>query len=142
MYINKLCRLFLLLAVSLSLVISCSDGSNPVDPGDPDPDPDPVPTHPYADQIRDNGVIISGPIDGDRTFVADSVYYLDGYVFVESGTLTVEPGTVVLFFETPSEVAEGNESSLIVTRNAQIDARGTPDNPIIFTSEQLSQIRI
>ncbi len=123
------------MAVSLSLFMSCSDDSNPVDPGNPDPDPDPVPAHPYADQIRDNGVIIAGPIEGDRTFVADSVYYLDGYVFVESGTLTVEPGTVVLFFETPSEVAEGNESSLIVTRNAQIDAQGTPDNPIIFTSE-------
>lgn len=130
----KLCRLFLLLAVSLTLFSSCSDDSNPITP-DPDPDPDPVPTHPYADQVRDNGVIISGPIEGDRTFVADSVYYLDGYVFVESGTLTIEPGTVVLFFETPSEVAEGNESSLIVTRNAQIDAQGTPDNPIIFTSE-------
>tara|TARA_R100001143_G_C3361275_1_gene136329 strand:+ start:44594 stop:46081 length:1488 start_codon:yes stop_codon:yes gene_type:complete len=133
MYINKLIRLLLLLAVSLTLFISCSDDSNPVNP-DPDPDPDPVPTHPYADEIRDNGVIISGPIEGDRTFVADSVYYLDGYVFVESGTLTIEPGTVVLAFESPSEVAEGNETSLIITRNAQIDAQGTAANPIIFTS--------
>jgi hypothetical protein len=31
-------------------------------------------------------------------------------------------------------VAEGNASSLIITRNAKIDAQGTPDNPIIFTS--------
>lgn len=113
------------------LLISCGDDSvSPIDPIDPEPEP-----HPYADQIRDNGVIIAGPIDGDRTFVADSVYYLDGYVFVESGTLTVEPGTVVLFFENPSEVAEGNASSLIITRNAQIIADGTPENPIIFTSE-------
>lgn len=115
--------------ISLSLLlISCGD-DNPVSPEEPEEQ------HPYADNIVDNGVIIAGPIDGNRTFVADSVYYLDGYVFVESGTLEIEPGTVVMFFENPSEVAEGNASSLIITRNAQIDAEGTPDNPIIFTSE-------
>lgn len=139
MITNKLFRLLLLLAVSLNLFISCSDDNNPLDPGpEPTPEPTPgpvVPAHPYAKEIRDNGVIIAGPIKGDRSFVADSVYYLDGYVFQESGKLTIEPGTVVLFFSTPSEVAEGNASSLIITRNAQIDAQGTPDKPIIFTSE-------
>jgi hypothetical protein len=122
----------LIAAVVLGAIVSCSDENNPVTTGQ---DPDPVEEHPYADQIRDNGVILSGPIEGDRTFAADSVYYLDGYVFVESGILTIEPGTVILSFEDPSDVAEGNETSLIITRNARIDAQGTPDNPIIFTSE-------
>lgn len=122
----------LMAAVVFGAIVSCSDDNNPVTPGQ---DPDPSEEHPYADQILDNGVIISGPIEGDRTFAADSVYYLDGYVFVENGTLTIEPGTVILSFEDPSDAAEGNETALIITRNAQIDARGTPDNPIIFTSE-------
>jgi hypothetical protein len=136
MYFKQLLNIFIIIALASAVLVSCGDDNNPVNPTpDPDPDPDPVEEHPYADQIRENGVIIAGPIDGDRTFVADSVYYLDGYVFVESGTLTIEPGTVILSFEDPSEVAEGNETSLIVTRNARIDAQGTPENPIIFTSE-------
>ncbi|MFW6347455.1 MAG: hypothetical protein ACOC2C_02435, partial [Cyclonatronaceae bacterium] len=92
--------------------------------------------HPYADRIVDNGVIFSGPITEDRSLVADSVYYLDGYVFVEGeSTLDIEPGTVIKAFSQPSEVSEGNETSLIITRNATINAEGTPDAPIIFTSE-------
>lgn len=126
-----LLKLFLMIAVTLGVIVSCGD-DNPVDPIEPEEEEE---QHPYAENIRDNGVIISGPIDNDRTFSADSVYYLDGYVFVESGTLTIEPGTVILAFEDPSSVAEGNETSLIITRNAQIDAQGTPENPIIFTSE-------
>ncbi len=121
----------LMALLALGGIISCGD-DNPVTSNGGD---DPIgESHPYADRIVDNGVIFAGPIDGDRTLAADSVYYLDGYVFVESGTLTIEPGTVILAFEEPSEVAEGNETSLIITRDAQIDAQGTPENPIIFTS--------
>lgn len=121
--------------IALGVMISCGD-DDPVTPIDDNDDDDPIEElHPYADRIVDNGVIFAGPINGDRTLVADSVYYLDGYVFVESGTLTIEPGTVIMGFETPSEVSEGNETSLIITRNARIEAEGTPDNPIIFTSE-------
>jgi hypothetical protein len=110
-------------------LVSCDDDDdNPVTPPVED-------EHPYADRIVDNGVILSGSITDDRSLVADSVYYLDGYVFVEQGTLSIEPGTVIMAFGTPSDVAEGNETSLIVTRNAQIDAPGTRENPIIFTSE-------
>ncbi|WP_069130816.1 hypothetical protein [Rhodohalobacter halophilus] len=132
MDIKILVKPLLIASLAMGIFVSCGDDDNPVGP---DPEPEPEEQHPYADDIVENGVIISGPIDGDRTFSADSVYYLDGYVFVESGTLTIEPGTVVMAFETPSSVAEGNETSLIITRNAQIDAQGTPENPIIFTSE-------
>lgn len=125
-------RFALLLSLAGLLTFASCSEDNPVSPN---PEPEPVEQHPYADQIRDNGVIISGSIDGDRTFVSDSTYYLDGYVFVENGTLTIEPGTVIMGFEEPSDVAEGNETSLIITRTAQIDAQGTATNPIIFTSE-------
>ena len=130
-YILKSALVFILL---LGLLSSCSDDNNPTG-GNTDEDPPIEEEHPYAGLIVDNGVIISGPISSDRTFTADSVYYLDGYVFVESGTLTIEPGTVVYAFEDPSSIAEGNETSLIITREAKIDAQGTPENPIIFTSE-------
>ncbi len=132
MKLNYVLKTFLIIAIAMGVIVSCGD-DNPIDPIDPD---EPVEDlHPYDDDIRENGVIIAGPIQGDRTFSADSVYYLDGYVFVESGTLTIEPGTVILSFEQPSSVVEGNETSLIITRDAQIDAQGTPENPIIFTSE-------
>lgn len=116
--------------LSAAVMISCGDDST-----GPDPEPPGGEEHPYADDIRENGVILVGSIEGDRSLVADSVYYLDGYVFVENGTLSIEPGTVILGFEEPSSVAEGNETSLIITRTAQIDAEGTPEDPIIFTSE-------
>ncbi|MEX0994371.1 MAG: hypothetical protein WD599_02520 [Balneolaceae bacterium] len=134
MNLKYLSILTLILLLSGS-VLSCSEEATLTGPDSNGGEEPPVEVHPYADRIQNNGVIISGAIDGDRTFSADSVYYLDGYVFVESGTLTIEPGTVVLAFEDPSDVAEGNETSLIVTREAQINAEGTPDAPIIFTSE-------
>ncbi len=130
MDIKILLKPLLIASLAMGLFVSCSDDDNPVGP-----EPEPEEQHPYADDIIENGVIISESIDGDRTFSADSVYYLDGYVFVESGTLTIEPGTVIMAFEEPSSVAEGNETSLIITREAQIDAEGTAEDPIIFTSE-------
>lgn len=105
---------------------ACKDDDNPTPPAN---------QHPYADRIAENGVILYQPIKGNRTLSSDSVYYLDGYVFVESGELKIEAGTVIMGFETPSDLSEGNESSLIITRNATINAVGTQDDPIIFTSE-------
>lgn len=103
---------------------------------DDNPEPTPEAKHPYAEQIVDNGVILYEPIKGGRLLSNDSVYYLDGYVFVESGELKIEAGTVIMGFENPSSVAEGNETSLIITRNATINAAGTKENPIVFTSEK------
>ncbi len=68
---------------------------------------------------------ISANITQDTTWAADKVYTLKGYIFVESGTLTIEPGTKVL----------GEEgSALVITRNAKLNAVGTADKPIVFTS--------
>ena len=75
-------------------------------------------------------VIVDDTIRTDTTWTADNVYVLadDTLVYVEgTAILTIEPGTVV----------RGRPgSALIVSRDALIDARGEPDNPIVFTSDQ------
>ncbi|MFB6305966.1 MAG: hypothetical protein ABEH43_03085, partial [Flavobacteriales bacterium] len=77
--------------------------------------------------INDNG---SGT--GTRTWHSDSIYVLDGFVYVNSGqTLTIEPGTVI-----KGKPGQGSDASaLIVARGAKIKAEGKKDNPIIFTAE-------
>ncbi|MEX2472593.1 MAG: fibronectin type III domain-containing protein [Gemmatimonadota bacterium] len=74
---------------------------------------------------------ISSDITSDRTLYADTLYTLQGFVKVANGaTLTIEPGTVI----------EGDfntvGSSLFVLRGARIEANGTEDAPIVFTSSQ------
>lgn len=64
----------------------------------------------------------------------DTVYVMDGFVYVESGAvLTIQAGTVVKALETPStgDIA----SALIISRGARLYAEGTASEPIIFTSE-------
>lgn len=75
--------------------------------------------------------VISSDITSDRTLYADTLYTLQGFVKVANGaTLTIEPGTVI----------EGDfntvGSSLFVLRGARIEANGTEDAPIVFTSSQ------
>ena len=70
-----------------------------------------------------------GNITADRTLFADTLYTLSGYVKVASGaTLTIEPGTTIV-----GDPAVAG-SSLWILRGAQIDAEGTADAPIVFTS--------
>ncbi len=71
---------------------------------------------------------------GEHHWTADHIYLLDGYVFLEAGgTLNIEAGTVIKGKEIPTtgEVA----SALIIARGATINATGTAEAPIIFTSE-------
>jgi hypothetical protein len=73
--------------------------------------------------------VVTGPITASRTLFADTVYTLSGYVKVQNGaTLTVQPGTRI---EGDTTVAG---SSLWILRGAKIDAQGTADAPIVFTS--------
>ena len=68
------------------------------------------------------------------TWTSDNVYLLDGFVFLEEGgTLNIEPGTVIKGKQTPS--TNDLASTLIITRGAQIFAKGTRSNPIVFTAE-------
>lgn len=69
---------------------------------------------------------------GTTTWTSDNVYILDGFVFVNEGqTLTIEAGTII-----KGQSGQGeNASALIVARGATIEANGTADDPIVFTSE-------
>ena len=71
------------------------------------------------------------PVGSTVTFSADTVYILDGMVFVDSlATLTIEAGTLIK----AEDGQDTDASGLVVTRYAKIYALGTADRPIIFTS--------
>src|SRR5688500_15328185 len=73
----------------------------------------------------------TNPIAADRTLYADTVYVLKGFVKVAPNvTLTIQPGTKI--------VGDTNTvgSSLYVLRGARLEANGTRDNPIVFTSQR------
>lgn len=75
--------------------------------------------------------VISDDITSDRTLYADTLYTLRGFIKVADGaTLTIEPGTVIQGdFDTVG-------SSLFVLRGARIEANGTEEAPIVFTSSR------
>lgn len=74
---------------------------------------------------------IAGSISDNTTWTADQVWTISGFVVVESGaTLTIEPGTIIKAAEGDGE----NSTALVVAKGGKINAVGTPDAPIIFTS--------
>ena len=74
---------------------------------------------------------ITGSIAADQTWYADTVYTLSGFVKVTGGaTLTIQAGTrIVGDYATPG-------SSLWILRGARIEANGTVDAPVVFTSSR------
>jgi len=67
-------------------------------------------------------------ITTNTTWTADKIYLLKGFVFVSNGaTLTIEPGTII-------KGDKATKGTLIVTRGSKINAVGTVDKPIVFTS--------
>lgn len=71
--------------------------------------------------------------DGDYLWTNDNEYHLDGFVFLEGGSLTIEEGTIIKGLATPS--TSDLASTLIITRGAQIFAKGSRCNPIVLTAE-------
>ncbi|MEO0787519.1 MAG: T9SS type A sorting domain-containing protein [Bacteroidota bacterium] len=70
------------------------------------------------------------------TWGSGNCYLLDGLVYLETdGTLNIEAGTPVFFKGTNNVTTGDNTSALIITRDAQIFANGTAEDPIIFTAE-------
>ncbi|NRD18896.1 hypothetical protein HNV08_02455 [Winogradskyella eckloniae] len=89
--------------------------------------------------INDNGggtvdcpiVAVTGAISESTTWTADNIYQLNQKVVVSSGvTLTINPGTIIKGSAGTGSLA----SALIVARGATLNAQGTADQPIIFTS--------
>lgn len=79
---------------------------------------------------------ITTDITTNRTLYADTVYTLKGFIHVANGaTLTIQPGTRIQGdFNTLG-------SSLFVLRGAKIQAVGTADAPIVFTSSRAAGSR-
>ena len=79
---------------------------------------------------------ITADITQNRTFTAETTYILKGFIHVLNGaTLTIQQGTTIKGdYDT-----EG--SSLFIMRGAKIDAQGTADQPIVFTSSKTAPDR-
>jgi hypothetical protein len=89
---------------------------------------DDQPPMPDAPPVTSNIVEVpAGDISVDTRWEAKYTYVLKGYVFFTGGTLTIEAGTYI---------KGDNGSALTITRNAKINAVGTADKPIVFTSNQ------
>ena len=76
-------------------------------------------------------VDVTQDISANTTWTADKTYTLKGFIHVLNGaTLTIQPGTKIMGdFNTLG-------SSLFILRGAKINAVGTADNPIVFTSSR------
>lgn len=74
---------------------------------------------------------ISGNLTGIVNWSNDTIYLLQGKVYVKAGaTLNIQEGTIIKGDKsTPG-------SALIITRGAQIYAVGTATQPIVFTSSE------
>ncbi|MCH5689969.1 hypothetical protein LWM68_40530 [Niabella sp. W65] len=108
----------LLLAVS-GFFAACGDKDNSVEP--------PKPT-----EVVVVGADVASPtpsvISANTTWTADKKYLIKGFVYVEPGvTLTIEPGTVI-------HGDKQSQGTLIITKGAKINAAGTAQRPIVFTS--------
>lgn len=75
-------------------------------------------------------VVVTGEIEGTETWTSGNYYVLRGAVFVnEGGTLNIEAGTHVIG-------EAGSVGTLIVLRGGRLNAIGTREAPIVFTSDQ------
>jgi hypothetical protein len=100
-----------------TLLAACGDnGTTIVDPGN---------------TVPPGSADITQDITANRTLYRDTTYTLKGFIHVTNGaTLTIQDGTKILGdFNTLG-------SSLFVMRGAKIQAVGTAERPIVFTSSQ------
>lgn len=79
---------------------------------------------------------VTSNITSDTTWTSGNEYVLTDVIFVKNGaTLTIEAGTIIR--GEPKSAAGFDPGTLVVTRTGQIDAEGTPSNPIVFTTALL-----
>ncbi|WP_457289194.1 hypothetical protein [Pedobacter sp. UYP24] len=78
--------------------------------------------------VPSNTVEITGDVAANATWSADKIYLLKGNIFVTANaTLTIQAGTII-------KGDKATKGALIITRGAKINAVGTADKPIVFTS--------
>jgi hypothetical protein len=75
-------------------------------------------------------VVVTGEVRGNDTWTSNNYYVLRGAVFVRDGaTLNIAPGTRIIG-------EAGSVGTLIVQRGGRLNAIGTREQPIVFTSDQ------
>jgi hypothetical protein len=80
--------------------------------------------------------VVTGNITANQSWTADTTYVVSGFVkVVEPARLTIAAGTRIVG---DSAVAG---SALFILQGAQIDARGTAAQPIVFTSQRAVGVR-
>jgi len=86
-------------------------------------------TPPVTPPVTTSDIVeVSGDIKTATTWKANKIYFLKGFVYVTDGaTLTIEPGTII-------KGDKATKGTLVVTRGAKIEAAGTAEKPIVFTS--------
>ncbi len=82
-----------------------------------------------ADDVNAPVKLIDKDLTGNHTWTCDTIWVLaqDKLVYVKDGVLTVQAGTTVRGL---------TGSALIIEKSARIEAVGTADAPIVFTSAQ------
>jgi hypothetical protein len=103
----------LLYCAAASVLFSCSKEEE-------DTNPTPVPGDAY--------VTLTGDLP-TQTLDASKKYLLKGYAFVQAGqTLTIPAGTIIFG-------DKATKGTLVINRGGKIQAEGTEQKPIIFTSK-------
>jgi hypothetical protein len=75
-------------------------------------------------------VVVTGEVNGTETWLNANYYVLRGAVFVTEGaTLNIQAGTTVIG-------ESGSVGTLVVLRGGRLNAIGTREAPIVFTSDQ------
>ncbi len=75
-------------------------------------------------------IVVTGEVAGTETWSSNNYYVLRGAVFVrDGGVLNIAPGTWVIG-------EAGSVGTLIVERGGKLNAVGTREAPIVFTSDQ------
>lgn len=81
-------------------------------------------------------VEVATSITANTNWTANNVYLVRGFVYVRSGAvLTIAPGTVIRGGSAATDPSGQNRGgALIVQPGARIEAKGTAQQPIVFTS--------
>ena len=126
LYQNWLFQLMAVFAVGVALAfVGCGTDDETTD----EPEESLVPEEEIITVDGRDVIILEGKLNADKTLSAAYDYLLRGAVFVEGGaTLTIEPG-VKIFGE------QASNGTLIIAQGSKIIADGTPDAPIIMSSD-------
>jgi len=86
---------------------------------------------PEPPQPKPDGILVTSNISENTTWYSDSTYILNGRITVLTGAeLTIEPGCIIK----GGPGSGASATALVIARGAKINAVGTANSPIIFTS--------